>query len=81
MKSRTDRRDSMVLAAALSNVDIEFIDGVSGEDVPDKAVLTSPDHERLPNPSIGSWRAHMNAIQESVNLSPSPLLLQTAVLL
>lgn len=54
----------MVLGAALSNIDIEFIDGVLGQDVPDKAVPTSPNHGRLQDPSIGSWRAHINAIQE-----------------
>jgi hypothetical protein len=28
----------MVLQAALSNMDIEFIDGVAGKDVPDEAI-------------------------------------------
>lgn len=54
----------MVLGAALSDIDIEFIDGVLGQDVPDKAVPVSPNHGRLQDPSIGSWRAHINAIQE-----------------
>ena len=54
----------MVLAAALSDIDIEFVDGVLGQDVPDKAVPMSPSHSRLQDPSIGSWRAHINAIQE-----------------
>lgn len=56
----------MVLGAALSNIDIDFIDGVKGTDVPEKAVPTSQDHEHLQGAALGSWRAHMNAIQESV---------------
>ncbi|KAK7705215.1 hypothetical protein SLS64_008051 [Diaporthe eres] len=66
----------MVLGAALSDIDIKFVDGVLGQDVPDKAIPMSPDHERLPDPSIGSWRAHINAIQEIVkrNLSTALIL-------
>ena len=64
LPSRSDRRDGMVLNAALSNIQIEFIDGVLGQDVVDKAISTSPDHDRLKDPTIGSWRAHMNAIRE-----------------
>ncbi len=55
----------MVLQAALSDIQIEFIDGVQGKDVPDKAVpKASPDSKRLGDASIGSWRAHMNAARE-----------------
>lgn len=54
----------MTLQAALSNLHINFIDGVLGKDVPDSAIPTSPGHGRMGDPSIGSWRGHMNAIQE-----------------
>jgi hypothetical protein len=54
----------MVLQAALSDMQIEFIDGVMAKDVPDKAIPSSPDHERLPDGPIGCWRAHMNAARE-----------------
>ena len=65
LPSRSDRRDGMVLQAALSDIQIEFIDGVRGKDVPDKAVpMYSSDSKRLPDASIGSWRAHMNAARE-----------------
>ncbi|KAI1880576.1 hypothetical protein JX265_000816 [Neoarthrinium moseri] len=76
LPSRTDRRDSMVLAAALSGLEIEFIDGVVGSAVPDKAIPTRPGQGRLPDPSVGSWRGHMNAIQEVVrrNLSSALIL-------
>lgn len=64
MPSRTDRRDGMTLQAALSNLNINFIDGILGQNVPDSAIPTSQDHGRMADPSIGSWRGHMNAIQE-----------------
>lgn len=64
LPSRSDRRDGMVLQAALSDMQIEFIDGVNAKDVPDKAIPSSPDHERLPDGPIGCWRAHMNAARE-----------------
>lgn len=64
LPSRTDRRDGMVLQAGISDVEIEFIDGVKGDTIPDNAIPSSPDHGRPPAGSLGSWRAHMNAIQE-----------------
>lgn len=64
LPSRTDRRDGMTLQAALSNLNIKFIDGVLGQNVPDSAIPTSSGHGRMGDPSIGSWRGHMNAIQE-----------------
>ncbi|KAI1374626.1 glycosyltransferase family 25 protein [Hypoxylon crocopeplum] len=75
LPSRTDRRDGMVLGAALSNLEIEFIDGVDGKDVPDKALPTSPDQNRMPDPVVGSWRAHINAIQEVVRRNLSSALI------
>ncbi|KAI1099768.1 hypothetical protein F4804DRAFT_320943 [Jackrogersella minutella] len=66
LPSRTDRRDGMVLQAGLSDMEIKFVDGVSGGKVPDKAIPTTSDHGRMNDASLGSWRAHMNAIQEVV---------------
>lgn len=66
LPSRTDRRDGMTLQAALSNLKINFIDGILGKNVPDSAIPTSKEHGRMGDPSIGSWRGHMNAIQECV---------------
>ncbi|KAK4137117.1 glycosyltransferase family 25 protein [Trichocladium antarcticum] len=66
LPSRSDRRDTMVLQAALSDIQIEFIDGVMGKDVPNKAIPMERGKDRQPNATIGSWRAHMNAIREVV---------------
>lgn len=73
LPTRTDRRDGMVLQAGISDVEIEFIDGVTGDSVPDKAIPPSRDHGRPATATLGSWRAHMNAIQESA----SPTMLTT----
>lgn len=54
----------MVLQAGISNVAIEFVDGVLGDSILDKAIPASKDHGRPPSATLGSWRAHMNAIQE-----------------
>ncbi|KAK4155737.1 glycosyltransferase [Chaetomidium leptoderma] len=75
LPSRTDRRDGMVLQAALSHMDIEFIDGVAGKDIPDKAIPMAKGKERLKDASIGSWRAHMNAIREVVHRNLSSALI------
>lgn len=56
----------MVLQARVSDIEIEFIDGVKGDNIPDNAIPASRDHGRPPPATLGSWRAHMNAIQESV---------------
>jgi hypothetical protein len=53
----------MVLSAALSNIEFEFVDGVLGENVENKTIPAGPGHNRMPNPIIGCWRGHMNAIQ------------------
>lgn len=63
LPSRTDRRDGMVLAAAVSNIRLEFVDGVNGADIPDKSI-PSLSSGRLKDADVGAWRGHMNAIQE-----------------
>lgn len=75
LPSRTDRRDGMVLQAAVSNIEVEFIDGVRGDDVPDKAIPSALGLERPPPGLLGSWRAHMNAIREIVHRNISSALI------
>lgn len=54
----------MTLAAALSELSITFVDGVKGDEVNEKAVPMPKDRKHLQGASLGSWRGHMNAIQE-----------------
>ncbi|EFY97899.1 glycosyl transferase family 25 protein [Metarhizium robertsii] len=76
MPSRTDRRDGMILGAALSGLKINFIDGVKGEDVYEKAIPVPEDrNNHLKGPGLGSWRAHMNAIHDVVRRNLSSALI------
>lgn len=54
----------MVLAAALSDIEFEFLDGVDGASVPDKAINQASSSKRPSDPTVGAWRGHLNAIQE-----------------
>ena len=67
LPERTDHRDGLILASAVSNIDIEFVDGVHGDKVLEKTLPPQTNND-LANSTIGSWRAHLNAIAESVSL-------------
>jgi hypothetical protein len=69
LPERTDRRDGMVLAGALSEIQLGFIDALRGEEVLDKALPPLREGtQRMANANVGSWRGHMNAIRECVQL-------------
>ncbi|KAL9117819.1 MAG: hypothetical protein Q9187_005640 [Circinaria calcarea] len=61
LPERTDHRDGLILASAVSNIKIEFVNGVQGGAVPEKA-LPPGEHKGLTPSTIGSWRAHLNAV-------------------
>ncbi|PHH69630.1 hypothetical protein CDD82_7629 [Ophiocordyceps australis] len=71
LPSRTDRRDGMVLQAGLSDMAIEFIDGLQNSQISEPSIPKADDGSFLQDQGLGAWRAHMNAIQEVVrrNLS------------
>lgn len=73
LPERTDRRDAMTLAAAVTDLSLTFIPGVRGADVQQKVL---PPSERSKNENwtgkTGSWRAHMNVLQRCVSLLPPP---------
>lgn len=60
---RTDRRDAITLAAATSNMKLEFVDGVTGDSIRQSAYPPPEENIRLPVGIRGSWRTHMNALQ------------------
>ena len=61
LRERTDHRDAISLACAVSNISVEFVDGVHGDTIPEKAIPEGkPESMKLT--TVGSWRAHMNAI-------------------
>ena len=61
----------MTLAAALTDFQMDFIDGLTNDAVVDKALPTDTIRKDFGPGIIGSWRAHINAIQRVVaqNLS------------
>ena len=64
LPERTDHRDAISLACAVSKINVEFVDGVHGDNVLAKAIPPGkPESMKLT--TVGSWRAHMNAIARS----------------
>ncbi|KAI4661175.1 uncharacterized protein J4E79_004986 [Alternaria viburni] len=47
LPSRTDRRDAMSLAAAISNIKLEFVEGVTGESINNKAYPLPEENRKL----------------------------------
>lgn len=66
LPERTDKRDAIALSSSLTGFDIEWIDGVRGESIPDKAVPFGIDRKVLMETNLGSWRGHMNAVRKIV---------------
>ncbi|RYP71476.1 hypothetical protein DL770_008124 [Monosporascus sp. CRB-9-2] len=62
LPERSDKRDAMALASTLTGFRVEWVDGVNGEQISDKAVPFGIDRERLWNTNLGSWRGHMTAV-------------------
>jgi hypothetical protein len=61
---RTDRRDAMSLSAAISNIKLEFVDGVTGDSINLKAYPPPEENLKLLPGIRGSWRTHMTALQK-----------------
>jgi hypothetical protein len=59
---RTDRRDSLTLAAAFTHITIKWIDGVNVSSLDERA-YPQGNHRTMPKGNLGSWRAHMNTIR------------------
>ena len=52
----------MSLAAAFSNLQMEYIDGVT--EVDDEALPPGGKEKDFKDSVVGAWRAHMNAIRQ-----------------
>lgn len=63
LPSRSDRRDTMALAGALTGVEFDWIEGVAGDDVPDDVLPLDSLGKHISKGNKGSWRAHMNALR------------------
>jgi hypothetical protein len=63
MPERSDKRDAAALAASLTGLKLEYIDGVNGATIPDKALPSGQEKRPMSNTTYGSWRAHVNALR------------------
>ncbi|KAI9830031.1 MAG: hypothetical protein M1819_005861 [Sarea resinae] len=75
LPERTDHRDALTLISGLTNIHLDWIDGIWGKDIPDKALPLGANRELMGNGNLGSWRAHMNAIQAVVSQNLSSALI------
>ncbi|KAI1454652.1 glycosyltransferase family 25 protein [Annulohypoxylon moriforme] len=67
LPERTDKRDAIALTSSLTGFRVEWVDGVKGETVPDKAVPYGADRKKLWETNLGSWRGHMNAVRKIIS--------------
>lgn len=63
LTERSDKRDALALISSLTGFKIDWIGGVRGETVVDKALPFGVDRVKLWENNVGSWRGHMNAIR------------------
>jgi len=63
LPERSDKRDALALISSLTGFNINWIDGVKGESVVDKALPFGVDRVQLWENNVGSWRGHMNAVR------------------
>ncbi|KAK8071720.1 hypothetical protein PG996_005068 [Apiospora saccharicola] len=72
----------MALAAAVSNLTLEWVDGVDGDTVEERVLPPGdrPKHKSSDAAVRGSWRAHMNALHRVVEEGlPSALIMEDDV--
>lgn len=72
---RTDRKDSLVLASMQSGISLEWIDGINGSLIDERA-FPQGNHRLMPKGNLGSWRAHIDAMRMYVG-SESPVTMET----
>ncbi len=63
LPERSDKRDALTLISSLTGFKIDWIEGVRGESVVDKALPYNVDRVKLWENNLGSWRGHMNAVR------------------
>ncbi|PBP20863.1 hypothetical protein BUE80_DR008440 [Diplocarpon rosae] len=66
LAERSDKRDALTLISSLTGFRINWIEGVRGESVVDKALPYGIDRVKLWETNLGSWRGHINAVRTIV---------------
>lgn len=67
MPDRTDRKDTVVVAASYTGLRVDWIPGVAWESITPKARPTKWKIEKGYEPALGCWRAHLNVMQRIVS--------------
>ncbi|TAQ88257.1 hypothetical protein B7494_g3434 [Chlorociboria aeruginascens] len=75
LKERSDRRDTMALQSSLTGFQIEWLNGVRGVEVADKALPVGMERGMSGEAEIGSWRGHINAIRHVLEIQASSALI------
>ncbi|KAJ5100192.1 CAZyme family GT25 [Penicillium angulare] len=75
LPERTDKRDFLSLAAAISDIKLEWLDGVKADAISQKAMPNGYDQESTISTFMASWRAHMNALLRVLDNSYSTALI------
>ncbi|KKK18201.1 hypothetical protein P175DRAFT_0500703 [Aspergillus ochraceoroseus IBT 24754] len=66
LKERTDKHDFLTLAASISGINVDWLDGVRPGEVSQKALPDRLDGPNVPYTAVLCWRAHMNALRSVV---------------
>ncbi|KUJ14781.1 glycosyltransferase family 25 protein [Mollisia scopiformis] len=66
LPERSDKRDALALISSLTGFKVDWVDGVKGESIPDKALPYGVDRVQLWENNLGSWRGHLNAVRNIV---------------
>lgn len=62
LPSRSDHQDALTLAASLTGLQIDFMDGIRASDI-DSKTLPPGAEEFTTRGALGAWRAHMNTLR------------------
>ncbi|KAJ5155259.1 hypothetical protein N7492_008062 [Penicillium capsulatum] len=66
LKDRMDKRDAMTIGTSLTNIDLEWVEGVRLAEMSDKSHPASWKEREDSLPELAAWRAHMNVLQKIV---------------
>lgn len=64
LPERTDKKDAMTLMSAMTGFHVEWVPGVRGESIVEKARPSGYQGSRLTETYLGSWRGHMEAVRK-----------------
>ncbi|KPI36495.1 uncharacterized protein AB675_4323 [Cyphellophora attinorum] len=77
LPARTDKKDTITLTSALTGFNVEWLPAVLAEEVSAKAAPPTWNYTLQTPGALGSWRAHMNAVQHVLhNRLPTALILE-----